>query len=119
MSSSRKLPSIEGFDDETATEIQTTCARVHRARAKPSSTARRKRTRRQADDLAEIEGMTTAMLVALGENDVKTSLEDFAELRDRRPHSAGTSGKVDENRSANAGFLSGFEHLPARRCRER
>ena len=29
------------------------------------------------DDLAQIDGMTTNMLVALGENDIKT-LDDFA-----------------------------------------
>ena len=67
---------IEGFDEETAGEIQT------RAREYLDGLEAELNAKREAlgvsDDLKAINGMTTAMLVALGENEVK-SLEDFAE----------------------------------------
>jgi N utilization substance protein A len=71
------LAEIEGFDVEVATELQ------ERARTALERRDREYESRyRQlgvADDLAAVEGLTPGMLVALGENGVKT-LDDFAGL---------------------------------------
>src|SRR5215207_4453040 len=69
------LASIEGFDDDTAHEIQTR-ARDYLAAIESELDDRRKALGVE-DALKEVEGVTTAMLVALGENDVK-SVEDLA-----------------------------------------
>lgn len=70
-----ELASIQAFDEETAAEIQ------NRARAYLERLEAENETRRialgVADELREIDGMTTAMMARLGENDVKT-IEDFA-----------------------------------------
>ena len=70
-----ELSSIEGFDDDTAQEIQTR-ARDNLARIEEEFDARR-RELGVADELREVEGLTTAMMVKLGENEVRT-LEDLA-----------------------------------------
>jgi N utilization substance protein A len=70
-----EIASIEGFDEETAEEIQA------RAREHLEEIERRNdETRREMgveDDLRDVPGMTTAMMVALGKDGVK-NLEDFA-----------------------------------------
>ena len=66
---------IEGFDEETAQEIQNR-ARDHLDRENEKLDAQRKEMG-VGDDLAAMDGLTPAMLVRLGENDIK-SLEDFA-----------------------------------------
>ncbi len=71
------LASIEGFDDETATELQDR-ARSYLARIEEEQDAER-RALGVEDALKEIPGVTTAALVALGKADVKT-VEDFAGL---------------------------------------
>lgn len=71
-----EIAHIEGFDEDTATEIQTR-AREYLARIEAERDARRVELG-VSDDLAKIEGMTTAMMVALGEAGIK-SLEDFAD----------------------------------------
>ena len=70
-----ELASIEGFDEDTAAEIQNR-ARDYLARIEAEHDARR-RELGVADELKEVDGITTPMLVALGENEVKT-LEDLA-----------------------------------------
>ncbi len=70
-----ELASIEGFDEDTAAEIQNR-AREHLAKIEAEQEARRNELG-VADDLHEIDGVTTAMLVKFGENDVK-SVEDLA-----------------------------------------
>ena len=70
-----EISSIEGFDDDTAVEIQSR-AKTFIAEEGKKQDAKRKELGVQ-DDLAQIDGMTTNMLVALGENDIKT-LDDFA-----------------------------------------
>jgi N utilization substance protein A len=70
-----ELASIQGFDEDTATEIQTR-ARDHLARIEAEQDSRR-RELGVADELREVEGVTTPMLVAFGENDIKT-VEDLA-----------------------------------------
>ena len=70
-----EISSIEGFDDDTAVEIQSR-AKTFIEEEGEKQDAKRKELGVQ-DDLAQIDGMTTNMLVALGENDIKT-LDDFA-----------------------------------------
>ena len=70
-----EVASIEGFDEDTAAEIQSR-AHEYLARIEAENEGRRKELGVD-DDLKEIDGVTTAMLVAFGENDVKT-VEDLA-----------------------------------------
>jgi transcription termination/antitermination protein NusA len=71
------LAGIEGFDQDVAGELQER-ARNFIARKNEELEARR-RELGVADDLAEIPGLTPAMLVALGEKGVKTR-DDLADL---------------------------------------
>ncbi|WP_235890583.1 transcription termination factor NusA [Martelella alba] len=70
-----EISSIEGFDEETAQEIQTR-AREYLERLEAEMDEKR-RALGVSDDLRQIDGITSAMMVALGEDGVKT-LEDFA-----------------------------------------
>ncbi|MGQ4274352.1 transcription termination factor NusA [Terrihabitans sp. B22-R8] len=70
-----EISSIEGFDEDTAEEIQNR-ARDHLARIEAEHDSRRLELG-VADDLREVEGVTLAMLVAFGENDIK-SVDDLA-----------------------------------------
>jgi len=70
-----ELASIQGFDEDTAGEIQQR-AKEYLARIEAEQDARR-RELGVADELKEVPGVTTPMLVAFGENDVKT-VEDLA-----------------------------------------
>lgn len=70
-----EISSIDGFDEDTAGEIQDR-AREYLERIEAEQDARRKELG-VADELRELPGMTTAMLVAVGEDGVKT-MEDFA-----------------------------------------
>jgi N utilization substance protein A len=70
-----EIAHIEGFDEDTAQEIQTR-AREFLDRQEQERDAKR-RELGVSDDLARVAGMTTAIMVALGENSMKT-LEDFA-----------------------------------------
>jgi transcription termination/antitermination protein NusA len=67
---------IEGFTEETAEEIQ------GRAREYLERIEQERDTKRRelgvADELSQVTGMTTALMVALGENGIKT-MEDLAE----------------------------------------
>ncbi|MEC7671017.1 MAG: transcription termination factor NusA [Pseudomonadota bacterium] len=70
-----EISSIEGFDDDTAIEIQSRAKTFIEEEGKKQDAKRKELG--VHDDLAQIDGMTTNMLVALGENDIKT-LDDFA-----------------------------------------
>ena len=70
-----EVAAIEGFDDETASEIQER-AREFLERREAEFDAKRLELG-VSDDLRQINGVTTPMLVALGEDGVKT-MEDFA-----------------------------------------
>ena len=72
---SGEIAHIEGFDEDTAKEIQTR-AREYLERQEAERDARRKELG-VADELAAVPGVSTAMLVAFGENDIK-SVEDLA-----------------------------------------
>ena len=70
-----EMATIEGFDEETANELQIR-AREFIERREAELDAERK-TLGVADELHEVPGMTTAMMVALGKDEIKT-MEDFA-----------------------------------------
>jgi N utilization substance protein A len=70
-----EISSIDGFDEDTASEIQAR-AREYLERIEAEHDAKRKELG-VADELREIPGITTAMMVTLGEDGVKT-VEDFA-----------------------------------------
>jgi len=72
---SAEIAHIEGFDEDTAKEIQTR-AREFLERQEAERDAKRKELG-VADDLGKIQSVTTAMLVAFGENGIKT-VEDLA-----------------------------------------
>jgi len=70
-----EIASIEGFDDTTAEELQ---ARATEALGRVEKELDEERqTLGVADELREIDGMTTVMMVALGKDEIKT-MEDFA-----------------------------------------
>jgi N utilization substance protein A len=71
-----EIAHIEGFDENTASEIQTR-AREYLEKLESERDARR-RELGVSDDLSKVDGVTTAMLVAFGENGIKT-LEDLAD----------------------------------------
>jgi len=70
-----ELASIEGFDEETATEIQNRASNF--LAAKEAELDNRRIELGVADELKSVAGITLAMLVKLGENEVK-SLDDLA-----------------------------------------
>lgn len=70
-----EITAIEGFDDDTGEEIQNRALEYIDKQAAIMDEERK--SLGVADDLAELQGLSPAMLVALGKNDVKT-LEDFA-----------------------------------------
>jgi N utilization substance protein A len=99
-----ELATIQGFDEETGAEIQRR-AQEYLDRIEAEQEARRAELG-VMDELRQIPGVTTAMLVAFGENDVK-SIEDLA--------GCATDDLVGytEGRGPEAvrtpGFLDGFE----------
>ncbi|MEK1924522.1 MAG: transcription termination factor NusA, partial [Rhizobium giardinii] len=70
-----EIASIDGFDEDTANELQTR-AREYLERLEAEMDAKRKELG-VSDELRSIDGMTAQMLVALGEDGIK-SMEDFA-----------------------------------------
>ena len=70
-----EISSIEGFDEDTAKEIQER-ARDYLERVEAENDAKRKELG-VSDELRQIDGLTAQMLVALGEDGIKT-IEDFA-----------------------------------------
>ena len=99
-----ELASIEGFDEDTAEEIQNR-ARDYLARIEAEQDERRKELG-VADDLKEVEGVTTAMMVKFGENDVKT-VEDLAGCA--TDDLVGWTERKGGETTRHAGFLDGME----------
>ena len=99
-----ELASIEGFDEETAEEIQNR-ARDHIARIEAEFDERRVALG-VADELKEIEGMTLPILVKLGENDVKT-VEDLAGCA--TDDLTGWTERKDGESIKQLGYLDGIE----------
>jgi N utilization substance protein A len=99
-----ELASIEGFDEETASEIQNRASEFL-AKQEAELDARRKELGVQ-DDVRHVSGVTTAIMVRLGENDVK-SVEDLAGCA--TDDLVGWSERKDGETIKNAGFLDGME----------
>jgi len=98
-----EIASIEGFDENTAAEIQTR-AREHLEKLEAELEAKRKALG-VADQLAEVPGITTAMLVTLGENNIKT-VEDLADCA--TDDLAGWSERKDKETIRHEGILDKF-----------
>jgi transcription termination/antitermination protein NusA len=102
-----EIAHIEGFDEDTANEIQTR-ARESLEKQEAERDARRKELG-VADELAAVPGVTTAMLVAFGENDVKT-VEDLAgAVPDDLVGWTERSKERDADPVRHKGVLDGFE----------
>lgn len=99
-----EVATIEGFDEETADEIQ--------ARAREyleEIEAKLDEERRElgvSDDLRAIDGLTTAMLVALGKDDVK-SVEDLAGCA--TDDLVGWTERANGETTRHEGTLTGFD----------
>jgi transcription termination/antitermination protein NusA len=100
----KELASIEGFDEETAHELQAR-AREYLAQVEAELDTKRKDLG-VVDDLKDIPGLTTAMLVKLGENGIKT-VEDLAGCA--TDDLLGWSERKDGETSRHTGALDGFE----------
>ena len=72
---SSEISSIQGFDEETAAEIQNRASEYLAAIERANDEERQKLG--VADELYDVPGLNAAMLVALGKDGVK-SVEDFA-----------------------------------------
>ncbi|MGO4287682.1 transcription termination factor NusA [Bosea sp. TAB14] len=99
-----ELASIEGFDEDTASEIQNR-ALEHLAAVEAEFDEKR-RALGVEDALREVEGITTSMMVALGENDVKT-VEDLAGCA--TDDLTGWTERKDGESTRHAGYLDGFD----------
>lgn len=108
----KEIAAIEGFDEETAEELQTR-AREYLARIDAEYDARRQELG-VADELSEVPGVTPRMLVAFGENDVKT-VEDLAGCA--TDDLSGWTERKDGEATRVAGILDGFE-LTREECEE-
>lgn len=102
-----EIMEIEGFDADTADEIQAR-AREYLDQQNQEQDAKRKELG-VLDELYEIEGLTTGMLVELGKNDVK-SVEDFAGCA--ADDLTGWIEKKDGEVKNYEGFLSTFDISP-------
>jgi transcription termination/antitermination protein NusA len=99
-----ELNSIDGFDDDTAIEIKRR-AQEHLDAIEAEFDAKRKALG-VLDELREVEGITSAIMVKLGENDVK-SIEDLAGCA--TDDLAGWTERKDNQNVRMAGFLDGFD----------
>ena len=100
----KDIASIEGFDEETANELQTR-ARDYLAQIEAEYDAKRTELG-VSDDLKTVPGVTTRMLVAFGEHGVKT-VDDLADCA--TDDLAGWTERKDGETVRNAGILDGFE----------
>jgi N utilization substance protein A len=99
-----ELAAIEGFDQDTAAEIQ---SRAHDYLAKlEAELDAKRRALGVSDELSEVSGVTTAMLVRFGENGIKT-VEDLAGCA--TDDLVGWSERKDGETTKHAGILDGFE----------
>ena len=100
----KEIAGIEGFDEDTANELQTR-AREYLAKIEGELDAKRKELGVE-DELKEVEGVTSAMLVRFGENGIKT-IEDLAGCA--TDDLAGWTERKDGEAVRQAGILDGFE----------
>src|SRR5499426_1004909 len=100
----KEIVGIEGFDEETAHELQTR-ARDYLARIEAEFDDKR-RALGVEDAVKEVPGVTTRMLVAFGENGIKT-VEDLAGCA--TDDLTGWTERKDGENVRQAGILDGFE----------
>jgi len=100
----KDIASIEGFDEDTAGELQMR-ARDYLALVEAEYDAKRTELG-VADELREIPGVTAKMLVTLGENGIKT-VEDLAGCA--TDDLAGWTERKDGETTRNPGILDGFD----------
>jgi N utilization substance protein A len=99
-----EIAGIEGFDEDTAQEIQSRALEyIERQNAEYDA---KRRELGVADELAEIEGVTPKMLVAFGENGVKT-VEDLAGCA--TDDLLGWNETVNGERKHQQGIVEGFD----------
>ncbi len=99
-----EIADIEGFDEDTAQEIQSRAVEyIERQNAEYDA---KRRELGVADEVGEIEGVTPKMLVAFGENDVK-SVEDLAGCA--TDDLVGWNETVNGERKHQQGILEGFD----------
>ncbi|HMN51544.1 MAG TPA: helix-hairpin-helix domain-containing protein, partial [Xanthobacteraceae bacterium] len=99
-----ELASIEGFDEDTANELQSR-AKDYLDRIEKELDDKRKSLGVE-DAMREVPGVTTRMMVALGENDVK-SVEDLAGCA--TDDLIGWTERKDGETQRHAGYLEGFD----------
>ena len=100
----KELASIEGFDDDTARELQ---ERAREYLERIETELDEKRTALGVDEaLHEVPGVTTKMMVAFGEHDIKT-VEDLAGCA--TDDLTGWSERKDGETTRHPGALDGFE----------
>jgi transcription termination/antitermination protein NusA len=98
------LSSIDGFDEDTAAEIKRR-AQEYLAAVEAELDGKRKALG-VLDELREVEGVTTAIMVKLGENEVK-SIEDLAGCA--TDDLAGWTERKDNQNVRQPGFLDGAD----------
>jgi len=99
----KEIAGIEGFDEDTARELQ---ERAKEYLAAQEAELDAKRTELGvADELKEVPGVTTKMMVALGENGVKT-VEDLAGCA--TDDLTGWTERKDGESKHEPGYLEGF-----------
>ncbi len=99
-----EIAGIEGFDEDTAQEIQSRALEyIERQNAEYDA---KRRELGVADELSEIEGVTPKMLVAFGENGVKT-VEDLAGCA--TDDLLGWNETVNGERKHQQGIVEGFD----------
>ena len=100
----KEIANIEGFDEDTAAELQN---RASEYLAKIEAELDAKRVELGVEDaLRDIPGVTTAMLVRFGENGIKT-VEDLAGCA--TDDLAGWTERKDGESKREPGILDGFE----------
>ena len=104
MSIDSDLSSIEGFDEDTAAEIKRRPQDY--LDAIEAELDGKRRELGVQDELREVEGVTTAIMVKLGENDVKT-IEDLAGCA--TDDLVGWTERKDGQAMRQAGFLDGLD----------
>jgi N utilization substance protein A len=100
----KELAGIEGFDDDTARELQNR-AKEYLARIESELDAKRKELGVK-DEMKDVPGVTTAMLVKFGENGLKT-VEDLAGCA--TDDLVGWTERKDGESKREPGILEGIE----------
>jgi len=104
MVDAKEIAGIEGFDEDTAAELQTR-ASDYLAKIEAELDAKRKELGVE-DEVRDVPGVTTAMLVRFGENQIKT-VEDLAGCA--TDDLVGWTERKDGESVREAGILDGFD----------